>query len=362
LKNYLKKINEIKDFFRKDNLSIYYNGILNDSFSEFIVSLAKHESSQAVKKKLSFLMVEVFQNIVRHSDDKVKNDCFGVRNLEESIHIFSSNKIGLSAYEFLSSKLSELNSLDETQLKELYRDILKNGDFNEKGGGGLGLIEMARKSKNPIQKDFKKLSTDSFQFSYQIDLAKLKGKTLQLSQENKIKENIDIFSMLRKNDVMFFYNGNFSKENIEALLVILKANIPKYSRKKNVNYFRMFHTGVELIQNISRHGKKVNNVLHGSFCIFKSKEGFYMTTGNFLKSGDYDQMEEFITNINSYSVGELTTQYLRALKENAFIENDSAGVGLIDIRRYNHSKIDFKINNLDNGIYLNMGIFIPKYI
>ena len=362
MKSYLNKIFKIKNYFRRDTLSIYYNGLLNDHFSEFIVSLAKHESSQAVKKKLSFLMVEVFQNIVRYSDEKVKNDCFGVRNLEDSIHIFSSNKIGLTAYEFLSTRLSELNSLDENQLKELYRDILKNGAFTEKGGGGLGLIEMARKSKNPIQKDFQKLSSDSYQFSYQIDLAKLKGETLQLIEKNKIEENIEIYSMLRKNDVMFFYNGNFSKENIKALLAILKANIPKYSRKKNVNYFRMFHTGVELIQNISRHGKKVNNVLHGSFCIFKNKDGFYMSTGNFLKSGDYAEMEEFISKINAYSVGELTTQYLKALKENSFIENNSAGVGLIDIRRYNHSKIDFEIHNIDNGIYLNMGIFIPKYI
>ena len=162
--------------------------------------------------------------------------------------------------------------------------------------------------------------------------------------------------------MLFFYNGDFSKENIHSLLAILTANIPKYSKKKNVNYFRMFHTGVELIQNISRHGKKINNSLEGSFCIFKTKDWFYMSTGNLLKSGDYSALEQFLTKINAYTVGELTTQYLKALKENAFIENNSAGVGLIDIRRYNHSKIDFEIHNIDNGIYLNLGIFIPKYI
>ena len=87
-----------------------------------------------------------------------------------------------------------------------------------------------------------------------------------------------------------------------------------------------------------------------------------MSTGNLLKSGDYSALEQFLTKINAYTVGELTTQYLKALQENAFIENNSAGVGLIDIRRYNHSKIDFEIHNIDNGIYLNLGIFIPKYI
>ena len=174
--NYLDKIYNIKDYFKGDILNLFYNGLVTDSFTEFIVSLAEHESNLSVKKKLSFLMIEVFQNIVRHSDNKINNDCFGVRNLEQSIHIFSSNKIGLEAYEFLNSKLAEINSLDQNQLKEIYKEILMNRELSEKGGAGLGLIEMARKSINPIQKNFKELSADSFLFNYQVDLSKEKIK------------------------------------------------------------------------------------------------------------------------------------------------------------------------------------------
>ena len=360
--DYIDIIYRTKDYFKRDVLNLYYNGIISDSFSEFILSLAEHESNKFVKRKLSFLIIEVFQNIVRHSEEQNKNDYFGVRSLEESIHIFSANEIGLKAYEFLNFKLAEINSLDQNELKELYKEILINGEFTEKSGGGLGLIEMARKSGNPIQKQFEKLSSNSYQFNYQVDLAKEKNKVLNLQEENDINDNIELYSDFIKNDVLFFYTGNFSKENIHSLLAILTANIPKYSKKKNVNYFRLFHTGVELIQNISRHGKKIQNILQGSFCIFKTKDGFYMSTGNLLKSGDYSKLEQFLSQINAYTVGELTTQYLKALKENAFIENNSAGVGLIDIRRYNHSKIDFEIHNVDNGIYLTMGVFIPKYI
>ena len=52
-------------------------------------------------------MIEIFQNIVRHSEEQNKNDYFGVRSLEESIHIFSSNEIGLKAYEFLNFKIEQ---------------------------------------------------------------------------------------------------------------------------------------------------------------------------------------------------------------------------------------------------------------
>ncbi|MFL2571239.1 MAG: SiaB family protein kinase [Parvicellaceae bacterium] len=362
--NYLNIIYHIKDNFRGDILSIYYKGKHSDSFSEFIISLADHESNKEIKKKLSFLMIEVFQNIVRHSeeDQEEKNDCFGIRNTEEAVHIFSSNKITQTAYNFLNNKLAEINSLDQNQLKEIYRDVLKNGVLNEKGGAGLGLIEMARKSNNPIQKKFEKINTNTYQFNYQVDISTQKNTSLKQAQKIAIDENIDLHCDFSKSNVLFFFNGNFSKENIQSLLTILTANIPKYSRKKNVNYFRIFHTGVELIQNISRHGKKVNDILDGTFCIFKTKNGFYIGTGNLIKSGDYAELEEFLTKINSYNVSDLTTQYLKALKENAFVENNNAGVGLIDVRRYNHSKIDFEINNIDNGIYLNLGVYIPKYI
>ena len=73
---------------------MFYQGEFSDSFSEHIVSLAEHDNHKSVRKRLSFLMIEVFQNIVRHGDqEENNNDYFGVRSIEGSLNIFSSNQI-----------------------------------------------------------------------------------------------------------------------------------------------------------------------------------------------------------------------------------------------------------------------------
>ena len=100
-------------------------------------------------------MVEVFQNIVRYKKDKELNyEMFGLRSVEENLHIFSSNLIDLTSSEQLIDKLKNINQSKPDELKKLYLEILKSGIFSEKGGAGLGLIQMARKSGNPIQYNF----------------------------------------------------------------------------------------------------------------------------------------------------------------------------------------------------------------
>jgi hypothetical protein len=72
-------------------------------------------------------------------------------------------------------------------------------------------------------------------------------------------------------------------------------------------------------------------------------------------------MEMHINKINEYSKDDLNKVYLETLKKNALNDDVKAGVGLIDVRRYNQSFIDYEINNKDNGLYLKMGVFIPIY-
>ena len=95
------------------------------------------------------------------------------------------------------------------------------------------------------------------------------------------------------------------------------------------------------------------------FCIFKKLSGYYLCTGNFLKSGDYTTLEKHFTKINTLPISELRNEYLKTLKKNSLNQDNKAGVGLLDVRRYNKSKIDFEIQNYDNGLYLTLGVNIP---
>jgi len=157
---------------------------------------------------------------------------------------------------------------------------------------------------------------------------------------------------------LFYFKGDFSKDNIHSLLSILKANTQNDVKSNQLNSFNIFHTGVELIQNISRHGRCVNEFIEGVFSLSQEKSGYYISTGNYLNEDEISNTEEYLLQLNNYSMDQLKQVYLQTLKKNALSDDPGAGVGLIDVRRYNQSVIDYEIHKYDNESYLSLGIFI----
>ena len=78
-----------------------------------------------------------------------------------------------------------------------------------------------------------------------------------------------------------------------------------------------------------------------------------------MNEDEISNTEDYLLQLNNYSVDELKQLYLETLKKNALRDDANAGVGLIDVRRYNQSLIDYEIHKYDNGCYLSMGVFIP---
>ncbi len=44
----------------------------------------------------------------------------------------------------IENKINQVKRLDKDQIKELYKEVIRNGHFTENGGAGLGFIELAR--------------------------------------------------------------------------------------------------------------------------------------------------------------------------------------------------------------------------
>ena len=66
----------------------------------------------------------------------------------ESSSVLNENILGLK------TRLDEVNSLSKDKLKEYYRSVLNNGEMSLKGGGGLGMIDIARKTGEKLEYDF----------------------------------------------------------------------------------------------------------------------------------------------------------------------------------------------------------------
>ncbi len=107
--------------------------------------------SKKSAKKIFFVSVELLQNIFRHSDHG--KTFLYVLNLlgKKIIKITTGNFVDKFKFNQIKSKIEQLNLLSYEELRSLYKKVLANNEFSEKGGGGLGFIDISRKSCLPIE-------------------------------------------------------------------------------------------------------------------------------------------------------------------------------------------------------------------
>jgi hypothetical protein len=165
--------NQIKD----NKICLSYLGTFNDEITDKLIGISEFYLENKtelgkIKNKVSFLIAECFQNIVRHgvisNDVKITipnhSDFFQINILGDRVILSSCNLINNNYVKPLEQKVLQVNSLNSDELKKLYNEVLQGGEFSDKGGAGLGLIEMARKSGLPLKYSFKNLNDEKSQF------------------------------------------------------------------------------------------------------------------------------------------------------------------------------------------------------
>ncbi len=346
----------LRKCFDADKICIFYRGNFDDIFTDKLVSLADLDVEKKAKKRISFLMYESFQNIVRHGNDDIsgKNDSlFGIRAVTPFSHIFSSNHINEKDKTFLEEKLGAINKLDKEQIRVLYTKVLEEGSLSHKGGAGLGLIEMAKKSEKPLQTEFKKLDDNIFAFNLQIDL--IVDEIANAEQKNNpiaIEENTAMYDLMVDNNMIFLYKGEFSDETISPMLNILEGNTA--NTNQSIGY-KIYHAAVELMQNVVRHS--ASSEKEGIFAINKTENGYFLCTGNYI-STEAHLIEEHVKKLNGLNKEELDALYRKQLKASTLLPGNNAGVGLIDLRRSFMTPLEIKISEDKKGNYLTIGIEI----
>ncbi len=164
-----------------DRLSFIFNGDVSDDITDGIIRITEFnvnnfDALNKLSRRISFIMVECFQNVVRHGknpgEEKEKSEgLFAARLLGDANYVSSINMIDVDEVEKLREKLNQLNSIEKDKLKALYLEVLNNEELSAKGGAGLGLIQLARKAGQPISYDFENLNEQLANF-YGIETPK----------------------------------------------------------------------------------------------------------------------------------------------------------------------------------------------
>ena len=132
-----------------------------------------------LRKKVYNVLVECLQNLYHHIDEipattgKKGFDRSAILMISLSNNGYSittGNYILTSRKESFRERLERINSLEPNDLKELYKEILSSDSRSDKGGGGLGMIDIARKTGKKLNYDFAPLNKEYSFFSLNINV------------------------------------------------------------------------------------------------------------------------------------------------------------------------------------------------
>ncbi|MCB8964035.1 MAG: hypothetical protein H6536_03220 [Bacteroidales bacterium] len=155
----------------KGDIIVAYKGTISADIIADTLGLVESKlddllEQNLVRKKLYNVLVECLQNLYHHVDP-VKNSesthnfgAFVLSKTDNGYRISTGNMVRSEKSIVLKEKIDKINSLSKEELKDFYKFVLNNQTFSEKGGGGLGLIDMARKTGNKLEYKFSSYSSE----------------------------------------------------------------------------------------------------------------------------------------------------------------------------------------------------------
>jgi hypothetical protein len=123
------------------------------------------------------VLVECLQNLYHHVDeapeevDVDEKDRYGAVILSRDgsfYRISTGNFVKRERLNSIKDRIDQVNALSDQELKDAYRKILGNSEMTEKGGGGLGMLDIVRKTGNKLEYNFFQVDDDYIFFALDV--------------------------------------------------------------------------------------------------------------------------------------------------------------------------------------------------
>lgn len=149
-----------------DRSTVLLSGRFHDEHTAGLIAIGEGLSAiagrdKAHRQRLSFIMVEAYQNILRHRASLPSamakgagRSLFVLRIGDASDEVITLDPVSVAEAEALEPALAQIGQSDIAQLKNLFLARLRDGSRTARGGAGLGLIEMARRSAKGLRHEW----------------------------------------------------------------------------------------------------------------------------------------------------------------------------------------------------------------
>ncbi len=159
--------NYLKDQMDGDVI-LYYKGNIDSDVINHVLDTVEDKMVQVneqskLRKKVYNVLVESLQNLYHHVDkvpedyEDQTSDRYGVllvKKVSTGYKIITGNFVKTENIEKLEERIKRINRSSHEEIKELYKFILNHQKISQKGGGGLGLVDIARKTGNRLDYAF----------------------------------------------------------------------------------------------------------------------------------------------------------------------------------------------------------------
>ena len=165
-----------------ENIVYIFHGEFNFTMVDTLLAdvkreLSNSEAGRKIQKKTYKILVECLENAYRHSVEHLppklgkQEGIFILSRKPEGYCVIVGNPVQKSDVEILTEKIEETNSFSREELKEKYKSIIKTTTISEKGGAGLGLMDIAIKSGNKLLYNFNSHKDNTEFFTLEINIS-----------------------------------------------------------------------------------------------------------------------------------------------------------------------------------------------
>ena len=163
-----------------ENIIIQHNGylsyeLLNKLMKEFESYADMHSLDNYYFKKIQIVMVEMIENNYQYcnellSEIQITNNYpeFKIIKAKAGVRMLSSNLVKRTDANILKVNLNRINSFSIPELRKLHTRILDEGMHSVKSTAGIGLIRIAKVTKNKIEYSFKEINNKLLYYTLEI--------------------------------------------------------------------------------------------------------------------------------------------------------------------------------------------------
>lgn len=182
----LDRIHDLYDELERHRVMLSFKGSLTPDLVTALLGMVERkmdviETDARARKRVFNVVMECLQNLFHHnahlklSDGHAErtNDPHGVVMIaqsEQGYSVLTGNFMAGNDVDRLKGHLDRINALDADALREFYKETLADGRFSASGGGGLGMIDIARKSGGKLEYGFVPYDQDNAFFSLNVNV------------------------------------------------------------------------------------------------------------------------------------------------------------------------------------------------